>query len=481
MWKTLAAVAAISASLSSSAAAQDAKQVIDAASKAMGITGLNSITISGAAAQGNFGQSRGISFGLASTSIRNYVRTIDFTTPASHATGVTLPQVQVQRGVPPPPQATPTGVYEQAITPANTAWAQQMLIWTTPWGFLKGAATHNATAKSEKIDGVRYTSVTWSPAQKAPSGLPYKVTGYIDTDNLVARVETWVEHPTIGDLHQEFFYTGYQSFGGLMAPAKTSQKQIGMETFVLAINSATANPPDLAQLMAGPPPPPAPAPLPPAASEKLADGVYRITGGYVSLAVEFKDYIVVLEGGQSEARGLAIIAETKRLFPTKKIRYVVNTHPHFDHSAGLPPFVAEGVTILVDDNAKFFTDASLSTPRTLAGDVVAKSKKKPKVEGVIDQMELKDETHSLMLYHVDKLEHSDSMLIAYLPKEKILFTADFNAPAAGQPVSPSIAVLMANLDRLAINFERHVTVHAPNPDRVLTKADLFELAKRIQQ
>ena len=103
------------------------------------------------------------------------------------------------------------------------------------------------------------------------------------------------------------------------------------------------------------------------------------------------------------------------------------------------------------------------------------------VEGVIDAMELEDGPRSLKLYHVVKLVHSDSMLIAYLPKEKILFTADFNAPAPGQPVSPSIAVLMANLDRLAIDFERHVTVHAPNPDRVLTKADLFELAKRITQ
>jgi glyoxylase-like metal-dependent hydrolase (beta-lactamase superfamily II) len=479
MWKSPVATALLIGAMATGAAAQDAKKVLDDASRAMGIAGLNSITFSGSAAQGNFGQSRTISFGLASTSIRNYVRTIDFTQPASHATGVTLPPVQ--RGAPPPPQPATLGVYDQSITPANTAWAQQMLIWTTPWGFLKGAAANNATVKSRKIDGVPYKVLTWSPAQKAPSGLPYTVSGYIDADNLVTRVETWVEHPIIGDLHQEFFYSGYQSFGGLMAPAKTSQKQISMETFVLAITSATANPPDLAKLMAAPPPPPAPPPLPPAASEKLADGVYRITGGYVSLAVEFRDYVVVLEGGQSEARGLAIIAETKRLFPAKKIKYVVNTHPHFDHSGGLAPFVAEGVTILVDDNAKFFTEASLGTPRTLVGDVMAKSKKKPKVEGVIEQMEIKDETHSLMLYHVTQLEHSDSMLIAYLPKEKILFTADFNQPAPGQPVSPSIATLMANLDRLAIDFERHVTVHAPNPDRVLTKADLFELAKRISQ
>jgi glyoxylase-like metal-dependent hydrolase (beta-lactamase superfamily II) len=479
MWKARASAAvliALSIATTASSGDNDAKSVVEAASKAMGVVGMKSITISGGAANGNFGQSRTISFGLASTSIRNYVRTIDFTVPASHASGIAQPPAAV-RGGPLPP----TGVYEQMITPATPAWAQQMQIWATPWGFLIGAAANNATVKSQKIDGVQYKAVTWSPAQKSPSGLPYKLTGYIDADNLVARVETWVEHPLMGDLHQEFFYSGYQSFAGLMAPAKVSQKQIGMETFVAAIYHAQANPAELARLMDGPPPPAPPPPLPPAASEKLADGIYRITGGYVSLAIEFKDHVVVLEGGQSEARGLAVIAETKKLFPAKRIKYVVCTHPHFDHSSGLPPFVAEGATILVDDNGKFFTQASLDTPRTLAGDVMAKSKKKAKVDGVFEQMELKDETRSLMLYHVDKLEHSDSMLIAYLPKEKILFTADFNAPRDGQPVSPSIATLMANLDRLAIDFERHVTVHAPNPDRVLTKADLFELAKRLNQ
>ena len=477
MWKTRAAAALVVTTLSTAAAADDnAKKVIDDASKAMGVAGVNSITYAGQAALGNFGQSRTVTFGLASTVIRNYVRTIDFTQPASRATGDSQPPALV-RGGPLPP----AGKYSQIITPATPAWSQQMEIWVTPWGFLKGAAASNATVKTTKINGVPYKVLTWIPAQKAPSGLPYKVSGYIDADNLVEHTETWVDHPILGDLHHEFFYKNYQSFNGLMVPARISQRQISMETLVVQITGAIANPPDLERRMDGPPPAPPPSPLPPAASEKLADGVYRITGGYVSLAVEFKDYVVVLEAGQSEARGLAILAETKKLFPAKKIKYVVMTHPHFDHMMGLPPFVAEGITILVDDNAKFFTDASLGTPRTLVGDVMAKSKKKPKVESVIDQMELKDETRTLMLYHVNKLEHNDSMLIAYLPKEKILFSADFGAPPPGQPVSPSIATLMANLDQYAIDFERHVTVHAPNPDRVFTRQDLFDLAKRISQ
>ena len=478
MWKAFAAATAfvITVFTHVSAAQDDAKTVIDEASKAMGIVGLNSLTYAGQAALGNFGQSRTISFGLASTKVSSYVRTIDFMAPASRASGEAQPPALVRGG--PLPPATK---YNQIVNAQTPSWAQQMEIWVTPWGFLKGAAANNATLKTQKINGVQYKVLTWSPPQKAPSGASYKVVGYVDADNLVERTETWVDHPLLGDVHHEFFYKNYQSFAGVMVPARIAQRQIGMETLAAIVGAALPNPPDLERRMEGPPPPAPPPPLPPAASEKLADGVYRITGGYVSLAVEFKDHVVVLEGGQSEARGLAVIAETKKLFPTKRIKYVVMTHPHFDHMAGLPPFVAEGITLLVDDNAKFFTEASLSEPRTLVGDVMAKSKKKPKVEGVIEQMELKDETRSMMLYHVDKLEHSDSMLIAYLPKEKILFSADFGAPPPGQPVSPSIATLMANLDAKAIDFERHVTVHAPNPDRVFTKQDLLDLAKRIDQ
>jgi glyoxylase-like metal-dependent hydrolase (beta-lactamase superfamily II) len=480
MSKTPAVTALLVTILSASTIAQDAKTVIEDASLAMGAAGVSSIVYSGAAATGNFGQSRTISFGLASTTIKNYTRAIDFTQPASRATGDTLPPA-VPGGPPPQP-----GTLDQRITPADAAWAQQLQIWVTPWGFLRGAAANNATMRSRKIGGVSYKVVTWSPAQKAPSGEAYRVAGYISPQNMVDRVETWVEHPILGDLHIEMTYTNYQDFGGLKVPTRISQKQVGMETFVAAISAARPNPPDLAQFMNAPPAPgrgggPAAAggpPAPPAvASEKLADGVYRITGGYVAMVVEFRDYVVVLEGGQSEARGLAIIAETKRLIPNKRIKYVVNTHPHFDHAGGLAPFAAEGITILTDDNNKFFLEASLGSPRTLVGDALAKSHKKPKVEGVVDKMVLQDETRTLELHHIAKLEHSDGMLVAYLPKEKILFTADFNVPPPGQAASPSIATLVQNIERLQLDFDRHVMVHAPNPDRPMTKADLLALAK----
>jgi hypothetical protein len=55
-------------------------------------------------------------------------------------------------------------------------------------------------------------------------------------------------------MHVETTYSNYQDFGGLKAPGKISQKQVGMETFVVATSGARANPPDLVQLMTPPAP-----------------------------------------------------------------------------------------------------------------------------------------------------------------------------------------------------------------------------------
>jgi glyoxylase-like metal-dependent hydrolase (beta-lactamase superfamily II) len=364
--------------------------------------------------------------------------------------------------------------YVENITPADTAWAQQLQIWSTPWGFLIGAAAHRPTMQVRTVDDVRYRVVSWTPDQKAPSGAAYRLEGFISERNVVEQVDTWVEHPIMGDLHIETRFSNYQDADGLMVPAETRQRQGGMETFVANITSVRINPDNLAELMTAPPVAPRPAaPAPAVASEKLAEGVYRITGGYVSLAVEFKDYVVVIEAGQNEARGLAILSETRRLFPQKRVKYVVNTHAHFDHAGGLPPFVAEGITIIADDNNKYFLLPALGSPRTLVGDALARTKKKPVIDGVEKILVLRDATRTLELHHVEKLEHSDGMLIAYLPKERILFTADFPLPVPGQPLNPATATLIENVTRLGLDFDRYVTVHAPAPDRPLTRADLM--------
>ena len=185
------------------AAAQDAKTVIDNASQALGATGLNSIVISG---EGGVRQLRPEPDDLvrARLDVDQELHAHD----RLHAAGVTRdrPGRASRRASSvhlPPARRTPYPF--ESITPAGESWAEQMEIWVTPWGFLRGAADNAATARSRKIEGVTYSVVTWSPAQKAPSGQPYRVIGYINPQQILERVETWIEHPVFGDMHVETF------------------------------------------------------------------------------------------------------------------------------------------------------------------------------------------------------------------------------------------------------------------------------------
>src|SRR5687768_11045044 len=237
------------------AAAQDAKAVIAATAKAMGVDTLNSITYSGTARNGAFGQSKSIGNPMGPvnlTQISQYTRTINFASPSdaaplvSRATGPTQPPAVP--GVPPPAP----GVFNQNITgtQAGANWAQALNIWTTPWGFLKAAAANNATVRQQGGQQI----VSFSPANfKSPSGQSYTVTGWIDKQNLVTRVETRVEHAVAGDLLVEFEYANYQNMNGVQVPARIAQRQAGMPTFEAAVTSATANPANLVELLTPPP------------------------------------------------------------------------------------------------------------------------------------------------------------------------------------------------------------------------------------
>src|SRR4051812_19632758 len=85
-----------------SLSAEDAKAVIAEASRAMGVAGVTSLSLAGTAAYGNFGQSRTLSFGVASTTIGNYNRTFDFAREIAHSIGVAVPP-GAPNGVPPGP------------------------------------------------------------------------------------------------------------------------------------------------------------------------------------------------------------------------------------------------------------------------------------------------------------------------------------------------------------------------------------------
>ncbi|NOT26895.1 MAG: MBL fold metallo-hydrolase, partial [Acidobacteria bacterium] len=451
LFRTTIVAALVGALFVTRVSAQDSTAVVAAAAKAMGTETLTSITYSGTARTGAFGQSKNIGQPMGPnnlTQVTQYTRTLTFAQAAnpmaliSRATGPTRPPT-VPGIAPPMP-----GVFNQNITgqQASGNWTQALNVWTTPWGFLKGAAANAASVRRQGGQQV----VSFSPAGfKSPSGRVYTVTGYINNQNLVTKVETRVEHGVAGDLLVEFEYSGYQNMNGVQVPTRMVQRQAGLETFDAMISAATPNPANLTELLT---PPPAvgggggggaAAQAAGPAVEKIGDGAFKIGGNYAAIAVDMGDHILVVESGQSDERGKAVMAAAKQAIPGKPVRFVVNSHPHFDHAGGLRAAAGEGATILMHRNSADAMTKLMSATRTLGNDSLAtQPARRVNIQGIGDR-EIRRGTNGRVveIHRVAASEHTDSHLMVYLPAERLLYTADTSV--AGMPNPNQVQVLRA--------------------------------------
>ncbi len=475
-------LAVLALALPSCAAAQspDLKATVDKSLKAMGAENVKTIVISGEGWDGCVGQNYDPNADhWRKFSNKNYVRSIDFEARAWRLERIRGEGENPGRGGcnagPVPDQQQNQVTTLNANSPFNTRMEFIML----PEGFLKVALEKNASVKTQRTNGKNYTVLTFM-GDLAP------VNGYINDLGYVDRIETTINNDVMGDMVWSAEYTNWKDFNGLKFPTHIVQHQGPPMFFELNVADVKVN----ASVDLTPPPGrgrggpgrgrgEAPGPM----SEDLGGGFWLVTGGYGAIVADFKDYIVVVEGPQNDTRALQIIAEAKRLIPNKPIRYVVNTHAHFDHSGGLRAFVAEGATIVTHKDNQTFYENVLKNPHTLVPDALSKMNPQPpvKIEAVGDMKTLTDGEHTINLYHLDGSTHAMGTLIVYLPKQKILVEADeFNVGAANAPppavVNPYHTNLLSNIERLKLDVDRIIPIHLPTDNRKVTMAELYTAA-----
>lgn len=324
----------------------------------------------------------------------------------------------------------------------------------SPHGLVRAAFASNATVTKKNIDGRPMTIISFTYQGKD------KVVAYANDQNALERVESSYGHPIVGDMKVLTYYGPYREFAGVKFPTKIIQYQDGLATLDLTVTAVRANPPVDIQVPSDVQSEPVPV-----KSEKVADGIWYITGvNNNSALIEMKDYLIVVEAPHGERRSLAVLGEVKKLVPNKPIKYLVNTHHHFDHASGVRTYAAEGVTIVTHEvNRPYFERAALNS-WTLAPDRLAKSKKKPVFQTMGDNMVLTDGTRSVELYQIVGNPHHDGIIMAYLRKEKLLIEADVYtplAPGAEPPKvpNPQAVNLESNVRRLGLEVERIVSVH----------------------
>ena len=253
------------------------------------------------------------------------------------------------------------------------------------------------------------------------------------TTKLPTRVVTTTDNTNLGDVAISTAFSGYQAVGGLQLPTGLSTKtdEFTTQEIEVSTQAVDGDTGDLAAPAAAASAAPATGPAPvTVAEEVLAPGIWYLAGGsHHSVLVEFADHLMLIEAPQNDARALAVIAKARELVPGKPLTQLVNSHHHFDHSGGVRAAISEGLTLITHQgNAAFFEEIA-KRPHTIVPDALSTNAKPLTVEGVGDQRVITDGKMTVNLYPVTGA-HSESMLMAYFPAQRILVVADVYTPGA---------------------------------------------------
>ena len=491
----------------------DPQPILDAAIKAIGSDNLRCVTISGTAYGGAVGQqfesARNVDWPRIDA-LANYTRTMNWDAgamteefdrkpglnPASWKYGIGWIDGPLQQHLHQTFMVSGRhawhmdGVNAPPIAVAPTlAEIYQLDMWLNPHGFLKAARKPGANPKATwrwELGEMGRDGPEVKPAKVNVISImvngKYRVDATINQQNLLQRIHTWVPHPVLGDMNYEHeftndsyidlgngirFPTGWHSHQGWDDNYGAQNTTAGHNAFGGTLKDVRAN-----QCST---PPAVPASVQQATfpvrveTQKLADGVYLFGGStHNSIAVEFKDWIAVYEAPLDEDRSLAVIEEIVRLMPGKPIRWVINSHQHFDHIGGLRTYVHIGATIITHwKNYDFYVRDVLNyAQRTLKPDMLSLWPPTELAEGyyyeaIRENFIISDGTRNLSVHYVNPLGHVEGMLIAYLPKEKLLFEADlFNTdqPRPAKPTRDHVSFRNA-VRKLGLDVAQIVPVH----------------------
>jgi glyoxylase-like metal-dependent hydrolase (beta-lactamase superfamily II) len=337
-------------------------------------------------------------------------------------------------------------------------------LWITPHGVIKAAQKNKSRLEFRAQGRKEFAVVSFTESGQ------YAASAFINAEGLVERVESRMPSPVLGDTLVVTTYEDYRQHGAIRFPARIRQSAGGHPVFDLAVSEVQPNAAvDL----------PVPANVQGFAekvtSEKAADGVWYMAGAsHHSVAIEMKDHVIVVESPLYDARSAPMLAEVKKLLPGKPIRYVINSHWHFDHAGGLRTAVAEGAAIVVHQDAKAYFEKAFANPNRVSPDLLAKSGRKAKVIGARDRMVLSDGARSVEIHYIQGSVHAVPFMMVWLPKERLLIEADAYTPLApnAAPPSPPNANnvnLVQNIERLKLPVDRILPLHG----RIVPMAELY--------
>lgn len=478
----LAAAAVAALASCASVPTESASTVLQRADVAMGGTALRSISYAGTGSGATFGQAFEPGMAWPKITYSGFSRVADY------ENGAFREDAARSRAEPTGGGAVPLmGTGEQRTTGmlrGNWAWnmagpapipapvaldGRTHDLWTTPHGVIKAARANNPSITLRTQGGRTLSAVSFAVPGR------FRATALINADGIVEQIESVQPHPVSGDTASVISFSDYRDVAGVKFPMRIRQNMGGYPVLDLAVNEVKPNSATSFEVPA----------LVTAAAERVvsepaAAGVWFLAGGsHNSVAIELADHMMLVETPLYDGRSAAVLAEAKKLGQGKPVRYVVNSHHHFDHSGGLRAAVAEGATLVTSEMARAYFEQTLANPNRINPDAMEKSGKKANVTGVSGKRSFTDGSRVVDVYYVEGSVHAQGFMMVHLPREKILVQADAYTP--GAPNSPPPAVpnalqvnLVQNIERLGLQVERILPLHG----RMVPMSELLAMVGR---
>ena len=316
--------------------------------------------------------------------------------------------------------------------------------------------------------GSRITPITTNEGRLFRINVGYnEVDLFVDRATLLPSMTLkYVSHPMLGDVLMETEFDDWREVDGVKLPMHIVQRLDGRWTLSdIRLTDARINT-DVGDLAAPTDVRSASVPVPTVAVtvDTIAPGVWYLAGqSHHSVAIEMRDHMLLVEAPQSDARSLAVIARARQLRADKPIRAVINTHHHFDHAGGIRAAISEGIPIITHaGNVSFYREVARRR-FGITEDALSRQPRAATIEGVATKRVLTDGTRNVELHHIRGNAHASTLLMVYLPAERLLIQADTYSPPAPNVTTPPAAVfapnLVANIDRLGLQVDRVVPIH----------------------